>query len=274
MTLELNPRCVSNPERPKYAQLADAIASLVSEGHLLHGEKLPAEGAIADMVGVSKRVVREAFNRLERDGLLRRRNGVPAQIAPREKVRVIGVDRYFQEDRLIEAGIEATSSAFSRDHHIGMDQYRIELEIKKEPATPKDRALLHLRGGAGVMVWRRYFLKYAGDDPVEIQRSAISTATAERCPWMIDQYTQPYPGGTQRELADGGLRVTSVQHRVKTRNPTVQEKGDLQISDVPVWEIERVFLSRGVPVESSRVICSGPRHELFFDTVIGQEPTG
>ena len=81
---------------------------------------------------------------------------------------------------------------------------------------------------------------------------------------MIERGTQPYPGGTQRELADGGLRVDDVTHRIKARLPTEQEKGDLRIPEIPVLEIERVFWSGGRPVEASRVIVDASRHELVY----------
>lgn len=264
----LTPRSLSMPHRPKYLQLSDAIADLIDSGYLMERENLPAEGRIAEMVGTSKAVVRAAMAELERDSLIERRNGVPARVAPRGHVRIINDERYRQEDRLIEAGIEAPNSAFTRAYGIPWGQYRIELEIKKEAATPKDREYLLLHG-KDVMVWRRKFVKFdQADKPVELQRSAIPLDVAVKCPWMIDRGTQPYPGGTQRELADGGLRVTSVQHKMKARNPTENEKGDLQIAEVPVLDIVRVFLSGGKRVECSRVIVNAARHEIDYETTL------
>lgn len=265
--LDLTPRSVASKHPAKYVQLADAIAAAISEGYLRPNEHLPSEAKIGAQVSLSKSVVRQALGVLSRNGLVELTNGVPAKVTAPGRVRVISVDRYREEDRLIQAGEPATSSAFTRGHHIAWDEYRIELEVKHENATPKDSELLRIPLDTPVV--RRHFLKYDADGvPVESQRSAITPEVAVLCPWMIKRSDQPYPGGTQRELADGGLRVDDVTHRVKFRMPTEQEKGDLRIAEVPVLDIERVFWSGGRPVEASRLILDARRHELVFDVTL------
>jgi GntR family transcriptional regulator len=267
---ELSPRSLNHPHRAKYRQLADRLSQLIADGYLQPGEKLPSEAKLAEQVEVSKTTVRDALDLLERDGQIERRNGVPARVVEPRDVRTISDQRYFEEDRLIAVGVEATSSAFTRNYRIAWDDYRIDLEIKREPATPKDRALLHLPDDVK-MVWRRYFLKYADADrrrPVEIQRSCITEEVAAACPWMIQRDNQPYPGGTQRELADGGFRVDRITRATESRLPSEEEKGDLRIAEVPVFAVERVFWSGGRPVEASRVIMPAALVKIVDETVL------
>lgn len=272
--LDLTPRNVARKQPAKYVQLADVIASQIGDGFLRPNENLPSEAKIGEQAGLSKSVVRQALAQLARNGLIETRNGMPARVTAPGRVRVISDARYREEDALIAAGEPAVSSAFTRGHHIAWDDYRIKFEVRHENATPKDAELLRIPLDTPVV--RRHFVKFDADgEPVEIQNSAITPEVAHLCPWMVKPADQPYPGGTQRELADGGLRVDRIVQRVKARFPTEHEKGDLRISEVSVLDIERVLWSRGPdgrqparPVEASRVILLASRHELAFDVTL------
>lgn len=268
--LDLTPRTVSHPHRAKYLQIADAFRSAIGDGYLAGGESLPSEEHVARLVGVSKGTARAGFDVLELDGLIERRNGVPARVVERGQVRIINSERYHETDRRIDMGIESDASAFTRGHHISWDQFTVDVDILLEDATPKDLELLWLPPTTP-KVWRRHFLKYADGVPVEVQRSAIPVWVAEKCPWMIDPASHPYPDGTQRELANGGLRPIRVDERhIPGRMPSEQEKGDLRIAQVPVLETERVFFADvdgdERPVEASRLVLPASRHQLFYTT--------
>lgn len=271
--LELTPRHVALPKRAKYLQLADAIRQAIADEFLQPGEDLPSEGKLAAMIDSSKAVVRQALEALESEGLIQRRNGVPVRVTPASKVRVLSDERYLVEAANILAGNRTADSAFSVDHGIDWDKYRIDLEIRREVASPKDRAMLQLEEGQ--QVFRRCFVKYAGvddkgepADPVEIQRSAIPEFVAGANPEMIDPARQPPYGGTQRELAYAGYRPTRVTTRVKPRMPTENEQRDLRIARVPVLDVERIFWHGDTPVEASRLVLPGPRHELYYETTL------
>lgn len=60
---------------PAYYQLSEALAAQLGREPFLPGSKLPTERAIAERLGVSRQTVRHAFGRLERDGLVFRRQG-------------------------------------------------------------------------------------------------------------------------------------------------------------------------------------------------------
>lgn len=265
--LMLTPRQVASPGRAKYLQLADAVRLAISDGYLQPGENLPSEAAIASMAGVSKAVVREGLAVLVSEGALEKRNGVPTRVSPDGHRRELNDERYRIEDANIAAGRRPTESAFTRGHGIDWGKYTIELEVRREVATPKDRELLQLEEGA--YVWRLCWIKYADGEPVEIQRSALPEYVVEGNEFLVDPDRQPVPGGTQWELADAGFRATRVTTRARPRMPHEDEKRDLRIAQVPVLDVERVFWSGTRPVEASRLVLPGNRHELVYEATLG-----
>jgi GntR family transcriptional regulator len=268
--LTLTPRHVASPNRPKYLQISDEIRERIADGYLRPGENLPSEQAIADMVEVSKTVVRNALSVLEREGAIERRNGMPARITPEGQVRVLSPVRYFLEDDAIRMGAAAEGSAFTDGHGIAWDAYHVDTQIRREVATPKDTVLLQIP--AGSYVWRRLMIKYAGGVPVEVQRSALPEFVVDGHEWLIEPGRQPVPGGTQRELADAGYRPRRILEVHRTRDATELEQRDLRIGPISVFDSERVFYAERtigedlVPVEASRLILPGPRHIIVYET--------
>jgi GntR family transcriptional regulator len=60
---------------PAYYQLYEALRSQLGAGPFAPGSRLSTERSIADSVGVSRQTVRQALARLEREGLVHRRQG-------------------------------------------------------------------------------------------------------------------------------------------------------------------------------------------------------
>jgi DNA-binding FadR family transcriptional regulator len=58
------------------AQVTQRLLAVLGSGKLAPGEKLPPERELADMLGVSRTLVREALAALQLSGLLQRRQGV------------------------------------------------------------------------------------------------------------------------------------------------------------------------------------------------------
>jgi GntR family transcriptional repressor for pyruvate dehydrogenase complex len=70
--------------RPKRLtdEVATAIASRIQSGSLHPGEQLPAERQLADSLGVSRPVIREALAQLKLDGFIESRQGVGVFVTP------------------------------------------------------------------------------------------------------------------------------------------------------------------------------------------------
>lgn len=62
--------------RPLYDQAIDVLIRFIEQGDLQPGEKLPAEGAFARQLGISRPTLRQAMGHLESKGVITRRHGV------------------------------------------------------------------------------------------------------------------------------------------------------------------------------------------------------
>ena len=60
---------------PLYEQVAESLRRLMRRGSLAGGERLPSARDLAAAAGVNRLTVEAAFARLEREGLLERRQG-------------------------------------------------------------------------------------------------------------------------------------------------------------------------------------------------------
>lgn len=66
-----------------FEQVAEQIQSLIVEGQLQPGDRLPSEAELGAAHGVSRSVVREALRALESKGLIQVRSGAGASVASR-----------------------------------------------------------------------------------------------------------------------------------------------------------------------------------------------
>lgn len=69
---------------PLYARLARALRSAVERGDLPPGRRLPAERVLAHLLAVSRSTVVAAYDQLERDGVVDRRQGSGTRILDRQ----------------------------------------------------------------------------------------------------------------------------------------------------------------------------------------------
>lgn len=82
---------------PLYVQIRDAIRARIAGGELPDGALLPAEHVLAERLGTSRMTVRAALADLERDGLIRRTQGVGT---------VVRVSRFAHQLRLLTSFTE------------------------------------------------------------------------------------------------------------------------------------------------------------------------
>lgn len=62
---------VRNGNRPLYLQLCDVLERAIAAGELAHGDRLPAERELADLLGISRTTAVNAYRELESRGLVR-----------------------------------------------------------------------------------------------------------------------------------------------------------------------------------------------------------
>ncbi|WP_020393435.1 GntR family transcriptional regulator, partial [Kribbella catacumbae] len=232
MPIQLDSRTIDRfAHSPKYRQLVDVLRAAIDDGRLQPGEELPSEDAMARDVGMSRDSVRKSLGILAAEGLILRRSGAGTFVATQPKKRQQSAARYRDAIAILERGGERPqTSAFVQDHGITWEQYRVEMTVTKEPATEKDAEYLAIKAGDPVL--RRVFRKIADDEVVQLQRSAI--------PWdLIDDSEigrdiqnpdrQPWPLGTFGEIWDLGWRIKRVVEDETARNPTDDERRQLEM---------------------------------------------
>ncbi len=110
--------------RRLYRQVADQLRSLIEEGELAPGSRLPPERELAERLGISRPTVREALIALEVEGKVRIRVGsgvyvaeTPPNVAPIQAVQAEGPFEVLQARQLIETAIagDAAQKASAED---------------------------------------------------------------------------------------------------------------------------------------------------------------
>lgn len=264
MPIDLTALIDHHAQLPKYIQLAVSLREAIDDGRLTPGEELPSEQRLIEATDVSRDTVRKAIGRLANEGIVIVRHGAPTKVAEAAPQRAVDASRYAKTLRLLKSGQpHPLTSAFTEDHGITWDQYKVEMQVAIEPATAEDARRLLLPEGSDLL--RRRFVKYAKGQPMELQRSAISWKLAGGTP-LIDPGQQPWPGGTIAELFSLGLEVTRVTHDAEARMPRDDERKALRMQKPgPVISMVRVFWVGERPVEASRVISPGDRAVLHYE---------
>jgi GntR family transcriptional regulator len=273
MPLTLNRQIVTRigVHPPIRDQIADHIRQAIATGDLQPGERIPSEPEIAKHVEADRTTVRYALGILASEGLLVRRRGKPTLVAEKASIRQLDTKRYRDELALLRAGERPDTAAFVTDHGAIWGAYTCDpIEYSEEPANDADAHYLQVKKGTKVM--RRRMVKRLDDKPIQIQRSTVPMRIAKGTV-LADQNSQPYPGGTLAELYDAGLipdgATLTVTEEATGRAPNTRERQLLQLEvPGPVWDIVRVFLVNGVPVEVSRVIAPMARNVLRYETTV------
>ncbi|HEU4392585.1 MAG TPA: PLP-dependent aminotransferase family protein [Solirubrobacterales bacterium] len=78
------------PERPRRAQLESGLREAIRAGRLRPDARLPSSRALAEELGVSRRLVVEAYEQLAAEGYLLARRGSGTRVAPRARVAADG----------------------------------------------------------------------------------------------------------------------------------------------------------------------------------------
>ncbi|MFN7996584.1 MAG: GntR family transcriptional regulator [Bryobacteraceae bacterium] len=68
-------RVDKNSPTPVYAQIADGIKSLIAKGEVAVGTPLPPERVLCEHFGISRMTLRQAYDVLEREGLIESQRG-------------------------------------------------------------------------------------------------------------------------------------------------------------------------------------------------------
>lgn len=261
-------------DRAAYRQLADRVREAITRGDLRPGESMPSEGDLAAMSGLSRTAVRDGLDLLVAEGLIVKRAGSPTRVATPPPKRRMATRRYQealdQINNLAEGQDHPLTSAFTEDHGIGWDAYRVQADYQEDTATREDAKLLAIAPGTPVL--RRQLVKLVDGVPVQIQESVIPLELVKGTA-VADPSRQPWPGGTIAELHSVGLVVSHVSEEARARTPSTAERRLLEMEAAgAVWDIVRVFHARPKgrgpqrPVECSTVVTPAANLVLAYET--------
>jgi len=146
------------PERAlAYMSLRRVIRHTIESGSVESGQALPSERELAKLLDLSRVTVRKAITGLVKDGLLVQRQGAGTFVA----------------ERIVKSFSKLTS--FSDDLRArGLKPRSLFLDRGVGTVTPEEAMALNLSPGAAVV--RLHRLRFAGDEPLAIERSVIPRA--------------------------------------------------------------------------------------------------
>jgi GntR family transcriptional regulator len=226
---------------PLWAQLLDELRHRVASGG--PDARLPTENELMAEFGVSRNTVRTALGRLQAEGLLERERGRGTFVARVELERRLP-GPYSLAHSIQESGLEEHSDVRAR-------------RIVHPPAHAA--ASLGLPAGESVVFIAR--LRYAGDEPVAIDRSWLPRSLAE--PLLAVDLSA---GSLYDALAASGVRVTGGTELIR---PVIGTKADRRLLRLPEGEaalaIERVMRRGDEPVEARSSILRGDRYRFRCD---------
>ncbi|MDT7781400.1 MAG: GntR family transcriptional regulator [Acidobacteriota bacterium] len=97
---DLNIRIRAGSDETKTQQIFNQIASAILAGKFTRGDTITSERALAEQLGVSRNIVRNAYRRLEEHGLVETVSTSGRRVRAAKKSRATGQAGVAREDRL------------------------------------------------------------------------------------------------------------------------------------------------------------------------------
>src|SRR5215470_8925333 len=175
-------------DRAVFRQIADQLRTVIRDGRLSEGARLPSEAALIEHYGVARMTVRNALQLLETEGLTRAEHGRGVYVRRKPPVRRLASDRFARRHRKDgKAAFIAESEQFGARPDVDM------IQVNEMPAPPEIAERLN-RTGEVIVRSRRYSLN---GTPVETATSYIPADVARGTP-IADP--NPGPGGIYARL--------------------------------------------------------------------------
>lgn len=179
-----SPRQSKPAKKPlRYEEMIAFIERLITEGNLVPGDMLPTQAELAEMAGVSLITVRRALEELERDGRVRRHQGVGTFLA---KPRIIS------EPGRAGGLLSTLRQNQDEEPRIGT---RL-LDLRHGAPSPALRQALQL--GPDAMVWQIKRQRLVDGEPKILETAVIPVALAP----TLDQYAAELSGSLYQLLAE------------------------------------------------------------------------
>ncbi|NBB31383.1 GntR family transcriptional regulator [Cellulophaga sp. BC115SP] len=146
MTLKID----HNSKLPLHVQVENLMRELISSPTYSNGTTfLPKEIELANTLGVSRSTIRQATNKLEYEGLLKRKKGVGTSVAVKKKLST-GLDHWY--------------SFTNEMKEKGIDVFNISLNVELVPANETIAAFFNIEVGRKIVKLSK--LKGTKEEPI------------------------------------------------------------------------------------------------------------
>lgn len=134
---------------PLHVQVEELMRLLIVSPEFINGALLPKEVELANLLGISRSTIRQATNKLENEGLLKRKKGVGTTVAAKRKLST-GLDHWYSfTQEMKERGIDVQN-----------------LFIKTEFVPANEKLSHFFKIALGRPVLKLSKLKGAGNEPI------------------------------------------------------------------------------------------------------------
>lgn len=146
---------------PTSSVVKDKLKQMVKDNKLSLGSKLPVETELANMLGVSRSSLREAFHILEEEGIIVRRHGIGTFI--REEVR------------LARNPLEVNFGVSEVIESMGLRAGTTELQIVRDKASSSISERLKIDKGSSIVILKR--VRTADEKPIVYSTDILPETT-------------------------------------------------------------------------------------------------
>ena len=163
--MDLNKRVDHNSFIPLYIQLKEILQAYIEQDVWQSGAQLPSEPDLCRIYGISRTVVRQALQELQREGLIFRRKGKGTFVA---------------EPKFKESHVQRLSGFYQDMVAQGHQVISRVLRQKVVPADPKVARYLQLEPETAVILTER--LRLVNGEPINLVTNYIPY---EHCPKLV-----------------------------------------------------------------------------------------
>lgn len=199
--------------------VADQLETLITQGKIPVGQKLPTENGLCESFGVSRTVIREAITHLKSLGLVETRRGVGTTV-------------------LRSTTIEARPAERINPTTVEDILHVLELRLTLEPAAAELAALRHDDEGRRILEEKHAaFIKACAEKTqarVEDYEFHLAIARATRNPFFHQFYEQLSPSGIPR------AKLLSIDI-----NPAASERYLLRVQEEHAYILEAILSRDG-----------------------------
>jgi GntR family transcriptional regulator len=148
---DLAPLPDRNAQSPLWTQFRDALRTLILNGELAIGAKLPTEAELGEQFGISRIVVREALADLVRSGLIYKIKGRGAFVSARERDEDFVSTVLGFSDEMERKGLTVLTQVLAQElrapteaeaHSLGLDDGQLVVALKRLRSVDGELRLL------------------------------------------------------------------------------------------------------------------------------------